>query len=157
MSFADENERIVDQAKISATNKAINSFFRGRSKNAQRHEWFTPSRCLIPESLREITNAIGKFFVEKAWYAGGSIPDELLYTKRNYHLINNISLLEAVELCYDSIEEGKSLSKSGYEPDCEIEITLGILRECHRRGIPQEHIAGLLVLYFELCEKVVLL
>lgn len=150
--------RVVDQAKISAINQAINEFFKGRDRNAQRNEWFSPSKCcLIPTRLREITNSISVFFRDKKWYAGGVIPEELLYTKRNYRLINNIALLDAVELAYDSIETGRALAKTKYEKDVEIDITLSVLHECEQNNIPQDHIGGLLVLYLELCEKVVLL
>lgn len=148
----------IAKAEPSKNNKIIADFFRGRTKNARGEEWFRPSENkVMPQKVREITKALETFFSKKRWYNGGPIPDELLYTKRNYHLMNNITLLDAVEIDYDSIDECKTLAKTPYKKNVEIAITMRVIRECEKKHVPQDYIAGCLLLYLELCEKVVLL
>ena len=95
-----------------------------------------------------------KFFKTKNWYNGGPIPDELIYTRRNFRLLQNVSLYEAVDLAYESIAKtSKIIENKNYD----LITTMKILKNCEKKKIKQEYIGGLLLLYLELCEKVVLL
>lgn len=152
-----EGDRPVNHEKIESVGRAIEEFFKGRNKNIKRVEWFSPKNTHIPPILRDISNSIGTFFSDKKWYNGGSIPDELLYTKTNFRLINRITIADAIKLAYDSINVGKTLVKTGYSQNGEMYLTLRILQDCGKKHIPQDYIGGLLLLYLELCEKVVLL
>jgi hypothetical protein len=150
--------RLVDTEKITAISAAITDFFRDKPKNGKRVPWIsTSNRKLLPKDLRDIYTSIRRFFSNKVWYAGGPIPEELLYTKNNFHLLNNIALIDALELAYDSIEACQTLARTKYRKDVEVLLTLRILHECERKNIPQDHIGGLILIYFDLCEKVVLL
>lgn len=148
-------KKIVDRTEPSVVNLVINEFFEGRAKNSRGEEWFSPAdNPILPKDIRDIYESLNVFFRKKEWYVGGPIPDELLYTKRNFKLINNIALLDAVEWAYKAIEQGKFLAKTGYKKNVEITITLRIMHDCERKDVRQDHIGGIIVLYLELCERV---
>ena len=107
--------------------------------------------------IRDIEGSIKTFFKDKSWYCGGPIPQNLLYTERNFRLIENVDLNQSVELGYKSICRAKSLAKTKYCKKCEVDICLKVIRDCEKKHIPQDHIGGLFLLYLELCEKVELL
>lgn len=145
-------------ARVSLKNQEIGRFFNGKPKNSQRIEWVDLSiPRALPIGVREIRDSLATFFAKKQWYAGGPIPPELLYTKRNFHLVNNVALLDAIEIGYRSIERSSVLAKTKYKKNVDTNLALRVIRWCERSGIMQDHIGGLFLLYLELCEKVALL
>lgn len=131
----------------SLINLIIQDFFDDKPRNAKGFPWFSSEeKKFLPDEMRETYSSLRKFFRKKSWHLGGKIPDELLFTRGNFHLLQNISLVESVELIYDSVE-GK------YEKNKDILLTLKVIRDCERKGIQQEHIGGILLLYFTLCEN----
>lgn len=147
----------MEVSKSDTVNKAINEFFRGRPKNSQGYEWFNPKDCLVHTKLRDICDSLTKFFSNRYWYNGGRVPCDLLYTKRNFRLCNNITVVDALDLAYDCIKQAKQLAKTTYRKNVEIALALKIIHECEGKDIPQDYIGGLFLLYLELCERVVLL
>ncbi len=156
-----KEQRRATVDEITAANKTINSFFAGRSQIYKKVAWFNPEEDTPLGVISEIKNSLKAYFKERKWFNGGSIPDELLYTAENFHLINNISLMEAVEMAYTQIGEQKTLAQTPYKKTnglpVEVAIALKHLHECESKNIPQDHIGGLLILYLMLCERVVLL
>lgn len=130
----------------------IGEFFRGK-------KWYNNHSGVngVPRELRDIHSSIQRFFHGKDWHCGGPIPVERLYNERNFRLLNNISLSEAIEIGYNSIARMKMLAKTKYTRNADTKICLKVLYECEHKNIPQDHIAGLFLLYLELCEKVELL
>ena len=131
------------------TQDEIRNFFGGRKHFDKRK--------MKPGVVKNIYMTLKLYFRRKSWHAGGPVPDEVLFTERNFRLVNNISFLTAVDLAYRSIAETKSLARTTYSKDCDIKMCLRFLRECARLDIPQEHKGGLFLLYLEICEKVDLL
>lgn len=142
------------EEKISAVNIAIDAFFRDCACNEQKTEWFSPSVKIVPPALREISTSLSTFFKGRSWSCGGPIPEELIYTKRNFRLINNIALVDALDLAYDRVGKCRHLAKTSYRKNVEVGITLKTIKACHDIGIPRDYVGGLLLLYLELCEKV---
>src|SRR6185369_4086379 len=93
-------------AEESFINKEIEKFFLDKPRNSKGISWFS-SKCkhLLPDELKEHYLSIRKFFRKKSWHCGGPIPEELLYTQSNFHLLQNISLPEATDLAYEWMEE----------------------------------------------------
>lgn len=147
------------EQKVSAANRRINEFFQVFPLNVNGDHWFSPGdkRVIVPGHLREIAVSIDMFFLDKSWHAGGQIPDELLHNKRNYKLINNATLIDALDLAYKCIAVCRTLAKTGYQRNADVRVAIRVIHECERHGIPQDYIGGMLLLYLELCEKVELL
>lgn len=149
-----QENAMAEENEISLINKEITSFFSGCPENYQREPWFSPEeKFLLPEELKDLFYSLRKFFKTKNWYNGGPIPDELIYTRRNFRLLQNVSLFEAVGLAYESIAKSPKSNNKNYD----LITTIKVLRNCEKKKIKQEYIGGLLLLYLELCEKVVLL
>lgn len=54
----------------------------------------------MPKELNSIRKSLSDFFADQDWHAGGEIPDEVLFTKTNFFILNNISLINAIDLAY---------------------------------------------------------
>jgi hypothetical protein len=90
-----EHNPFIEEVDQSSLNSLIEKTF---SKNK-----FILNLTKIPLKLKPIEKSITDFFQDKHWHIGGTIPSELLYTKNNFYLINNISLINAIDLGYCSI------------------------------------------------------
>lgn len=126
----------------------IRNYFIGRS-----HYTSGP----LSDEMLEIYQSLRSFFDDKCWYCGGRIPDDLLYNERNFHLLRNVAITEAVDMGFPAIHRSKKLAKTRYFKGCDTQIILKVIKECHYKAIPRKHIAGLFLSYLELCEKVELL
>lgn len=130
-----EKEAVIDKAKELAANiKAINAFFADKPRNHERDEWFDPDDgAEIPAgAVALITKSLQTYFKTKKWYNGGTIPPELLFTANNYRLINNVSMLDAVEMAYENIKRQKSFARTRYAKNADIALTLKVIRGCER-------------------------
>lgn len=138
----------------SIINKQIERFFADKSVNAKGVRWFSPEQKIkVPECIREHYLSLRSFFRKKNWHCGGSIPPELIYTQTNFHLIQNISLSEAIDLAYEAIDKCKN-DVIWMHKNADVLNVLKVIKECEKKGIQQEHIAGILLLYLKLCVNV---
>lgn len=111
-----------------------------------------PLDPLMAQGIR----AIKKFFHNKTWWAGGSIPKSILLTSQHVKLVSYIDLIKSIDYGYAAIARS-GLARSKYKDHAEIRIALRIIHECERLGIPQQFIGGLFLMYLKLCEKAELL
>ena len=152
--------KVVSEEQVTANNTAITTFFQGKDTNSKREEWYNPDFLespLPPGVVAIFAKSITTYFSDKRWYGGGPIPYEMLYTIRNFRLINNIALIDALELALKSVKDQKFMAQSKVKKKDQEPFLLKIIRDCERKRIPQDHIGGLLIMYLELCERVVVL
>lgn len=144
-------------ADPSDNNLIIDRFFRGLNKGPSGY-WLNPADDLDwPPEVRSIYKSMNRFFRDKKWHNGGPIPNELLYTKKNFHLVNNLSLIDAIDFAYEAIAKCRNLAKTAYRKNVDIVITMKVINQCIERGVQGDHRGGILILYLDLCERVVLL
>lgn len=108
----------------------------------------------IKQQSRQIAKEyLLKFFEDKEYCGGGKIPTMLLLTDRNISRIQNTGIDEGMDRAYDALERCEvEASTKAVQP--EVDLVLRVMRDCRRLSIPQPYVAGLLLIYLELCTGV---
>lgn len=131
---------------IKLVNSEIDDFF------AKRH--YCQDFSQATTNIQYIYQALNKFFFgtshlkRLSWCNGGAIPGWLIFTCKNFHLLNNISIVDAFKVAYPKIRDVLA------EKNGDIKLWLRTIYRCGKLGIEQEFLGGLFLLYCELCEKV---
>ena len=103
-----------------------------------------------------------KFLKPPTFHSGGKVPKDALYRDDN-RLLLQLEMIPAVDILYAALGRVNTLAKTTYKesepwhklPFAEnvgIRLIPKILHACERRGIPQNHSPGILLLYLENCE-----
>lgn len=92
-----------------------------------------------------------KFLKPPSWYGGGRIPNGAYYREENKPLLR-FELIPAVDILYAALERVNTLAKTKYDENVGIRLIPKVLHACERRGVPQNHAPGILLLYLEHCE-----
>lgn len=127
-------------------NVIIKDYFDDKPLNGQGVAYITSDEKFVPRELRDIFRYLKLIFRKKSWYLGGSIPEELIYNQNNFHLLQNISLKESVDFIHGLDDKVPAVKEV-------VVKIIKIIHECERKGIQQEYIGGILLLYFILCEN----
>lgn len=118
--------------------------------------------CLYKEDFLQDLTELAKqyilnFFADKEMYCGGSIPTRMLLTPRNISLVMNSSVEATLGKIYEYIEPHfKQLSADSGLIAEDVKLVISILKQCSNAGIPKEFATGILVIYLEHCEGLVL-
>jgi len=92
-----------------------------------------------------------KFLKPPSWHGGGRVPKDALYREDNKFLLR-IEMIPAVDILYAALAKVKTLAKTKYDENVGIRLILKVLHACGRRGIPQNYVPGIVLLYSEHCE-----
>jgi hypothetical protein len=93
-----------------------------------------------------------KFLKPPSWYCGGRVPGRALYREDNIALLK-IDMIPAVDITYAALGKVNKLAKTKYDEHVGIRLIPKVLHACERRGIPQNFVPGMLLLYLEHCEN----
>jgi len=103
--------------------------------------------CLTPEEARQIAkDSISAFFKNRTFKWGGPIPEHILHSDVNIDKVLNTSIADGVDQVYYAIHKA--------EQDCPPERVLAVLDECSKKWISKELAAGIMIMYFRLCEGI---
>ncbi len=117
----------------------------------------------IDEQTRDF---IRKFFSDKEFFCGGSIPDRLMVSQENVELVEETSFADGAQLFHNNIDNAFSandnfdlkinpLKMPGISVlNAARDLLLKIIEDMFHKGIPKPRTGGLLVLYLELVEGV---
>ncbi len=92
-----------------------------------------------------------KFLKAPAWHVGGKVPGEALYRDDNIKLLR-FEMIPAVDIVHMALEKVNCLAKTKYDENVGIRLIPKLIHACERRGIPQNFVPGILLLYLEHCE-----
>jgi len=113
---------------------------------------------LLKQRFYEVRDYIVKFFKNKEMYCGGSIPDHILLTDNNIFMVLGTGLERAMQFAYAAIARAGSHSSEviseSLVPD-DVKFIISIIRAIERFRIPPEYIPGIILLYLEFCEGIV--
>jgi hypothetical protein len=102
---------------------------------------------------------IRRFFRKQKWPIGGPIPEELLYNPKNLKYLSNCTnsttgLIDAVDLAYLAFDRAKLTGRDKYQRDnIGGRLLPKIFHACARRGVPQNYVGGILLIYLEVIER----
>lgn len=85
------------------------------------------------------------------WYGGGRVPKGSLYREENKKLFK-IDIIPAVDITNFALARVKSLARTKYDESVSFRLIPKVMHACGRRGIPQNFVPGILLLYLEHCE-----
>ncbi len=100
---------------------------------------------------------LAKFFEGREMHCGGKIPACLLYSARNISLVLNTCLEKGIQKAYRAIEiAGSHMTEAPNDSVVaeDVKLVIAAMRSCACKGIPQEWIPGIVLLYLEYCEGV---
>lgn len=110
------------------------------------------------DNLVEKSEALAKryileFFADKEMHYGGRISESTLHAPGYLWWVLNLDISQGVVVAYDAID------RSGeYGTDCDgedisddVKLVIGIIHECSRKNIPKQFVAGIVLMYLELC------
>lgn len=88
-------------------------------------------------------NAILTFFSDKRTVDGKELNPQELLSKESVDLVVNTTIIDGVDRVYDVIWDTRLSAK---------EDVIAILTDCAKRWIPKGFAAGIMIMYFRLCE-----
>lgn len=101
---------------------------------------------LDDKQQREICkDLITLFFFDKEFTWGGPIPERILYSDQNLHRVQNTTISEGVNRFYEIVWD--------IWPNAQQRV-VDVLNQCAKRHIPKQFAAGIMLMYFTLCEGV---
>lgn len=111
------------------------------------------SKAFMKRLQLETWVSLRRFFSDKKFHAGGSIPLAHLFTQQN--LAWSVRpFVQSVDLCYDLFQRSKIAPPVGFdhaEVDWEIYYVNNLLSEVQHCHIPPYLQGGIMVLYFKIC------
>ena len=101
--------------------------------------------CLTPEEATQIAkDSISSFFKTKQYKWGGAIPDYVLHSDIYLNKVLNTTIIQGIEQVYSAME------KTGLKHSHT--MIVNVLNECAKNWIPKDIAAGIMIMYFKLCE-----
>jgi len=85
------------------------------------------------------------FFCDKQFTWGGPIPASKLHSNRNVRRVMNTTISEGVSKFYAAVWDEW--------PNAQQRL-VDVLNQCAKRHIPKQFAAGIMLMYFNLCEGV---
>jgi len=121
---------------------------------------------------------IQQFFQDEQYHGGGRIPNSVLTSKKNIQMVLDLHICHGVDRVYEIFEnydgeipvlpeqklmaeevilqreaqmldDDKMVDDDDFPP--EVQLVVGLIHRCEKRGVPQPFVAGILVIYLELC------
>jgi hypothetical protein len=95
-----------------------------------------------------------RFFADKKFHAGGTIPASCIFTQQNFNRAISTPFNEGIDLCYKLLDRRHLIPPVGFDHemiDWDVYCMLNLLGEVQRCKIPPHLQAGVMVLYFKLC------
>lgn len=119
--------------------------------------------CFLGSSYKSILNqlrveswkAIQDFFRDKKFHAGGSIPNSMLLTEKNFQIVVSTEFGPGIDLAYKLFEKSNINPPPGFDHEkieWDVYYVLNILENMRQNRIRQEFQAGILLLYFKICK-----
>lgn len=87
------------------------------------------------------------FFTNKVNHKGENIDKDVLLSERNVSLVLNMDICGGMPLVYEALDMCQSNKDTQ-----DVELVLGLLRECANLCIPKCFVAGLVGVYVEICK-----
>lgn len=120
--------------------------------------------CLDEEDFDQpieeiVVSSMQRFFNGLDWSAGGPIPKSEFRRNEFIELVQEYSLIHAVNVGYTAIQKMRErdlrlCSVGKIHSDTDVNIMLNVLSRCHSLRIPQKYIGGIFILYLHLCEGI---
>lgn len=117
-----------------------------------QEDFFDPEQ---EQRLRQsVKECIFKFFENKPYYCGGTIPLKSLCSQDNIDLILNTEFDAGIKFCYEQVlakVRKPLINTRQLETDWQIEFVLRTLSDCRKNHIPIIYQAGFVLLYLKFC------
>lgn len=94
------------------------------------------------------------FFVDKKYWAGGSISKKKLLCEENIITVIQTSVLDALDVAYACLTEQRPQSYKTINPGWEVELCYETLKSCPRRMVPKCFAGGIMLVYLSLCQGI---
>jgi hypothetical protein len=113
------------------------------------------SKAFMKRLQLETWVSLRRFFAEKKFHAGGPIPVSHLFTQQNFNWVVSTPFGDGIDMCYELLGKCKICPPPGFDYekiDWEVYFILSLLNETQRCRIPPHLQAGVMVLYFKICQ-----
>lgn len=97
--------------------------------------------------------AISKFFAQKRYWCGGTIPQSKLFSVKNINLVMQASIIDAIDTFHALLASGETPENvDRTDIEWESRMILAVFTEAARLRISKDCYGGLLLLFLEFCE-----
>jgi len=127
---------------------------RQRMANGGPRSFNGDTKAFIRRLRQETWLALGSFFTDKRFYAGGPIPARYLYSQDNFRRVVSTPFHAGIDLCYDLFQEceiQKPICFDDEAIDWDIYYMLNLLADARRCRVPIHLQPGVMVVYFKIC------
>lgn len=99
--------------------------------------------------------SIRRYFADKKFHAGGPIPSSHLFNQQNFARVVSTPFNEGIDLCYELFNRCSIEPPVGFDHeaiDWDVYYILNLLADAQRCRVPPHLQAGIMVLYFKICQ-----